>query len=150
MEENGEKIDTGLDEALTLYAAAIVGDKSFAHQLKRLGIFNEAEALERARFLRPEFLVWCERARSGEDPAAAVCRRIARQVRQEVGFPERMPSLEEVADALAATLNAMSFGRGGDLPPEDVMDLAAEIYETMLAVLLIEGQFAEEQGHDDS
>ncbi len=154
MEENGGSFDIGLDEALTLYAAAIVGHEAFANQLERLGIFDQAESLENAKFLRPEFLAWCERARAGEDPAAVIWRRIARRVRREVEFPERMPTVEEVADALAAALNEdpamMSLDPNGDRSPQDVMDLAAEMHETMLAILLIEGEPGEEQGYDGS
>lgn len=56
-----EKIDP--DEALTLYAAAVVGAPYLALQLERLGISDHGESLEDARYLRHDLLETVDRMR---------------------------------------------------------------------------------------
>jgi hypothetical protein len=53
----------GEDEALTLYAAAVVGSPELAVQLERLGISEPHEALRDARYMRRDLLETVERAR---------------------------------------------------------------------------------------
>ena len=49
------------DEALTVYAASVVGAPELALQLERLGISDPDESLEDARLLRKDLLEEVER-----------------------------------------------------------------------------------------
>jgi len=51
------------DEALTLYAAAVVGAPELALQLERLGVSEPDEALEDARLVRRDLFAEVERLR---------------------------------------------------------------------------------------
>ena len=59
-----ERIDP--DDALTLYAAAIVGAPELALQLERLGISDPDESLQDARHFRRDLLETVDRIREDE------------------------------------------------------------------------------------
>jgi hypothetical protein len=140
---------------MTLYVAAIVGNAHLAVELQRLGLCAPDDALRDAERLRGMLLETVEAARADKDFEEVFTRSIARRVIRELhvvaGYPPNMPSVEQIADALSAAYNehpvTMATDPAHDLVPEDVLEEARQIHETLLALLLIEGEPGEE--HDD-
>lgn len=93
--------DLGPDDLEVLATAAIVGVAHLARELKRLGASSEEDSLEDAKRLRPIMMAQVEALRNGENPEAAGLRSVGARATRELGWPGRMPTVEEIAGALA-------------------------------------------------